>query len=193
MARFRLPRKDHLARELRTSRPELPVEFVDALSKRVHASSRGSRLYAWSRVSFAAALTVLVLGTFASFGGLGYAASGTKDAVKAVKHVVASSRPEIVQRSAAQQQYGQPKVTICHKGHTITISQAALPAHLRQGDTIGACGVLGASATRLSGGTLGTTGGTLPFTGISLGVTMVVALLLMGLGVALRRRADRKS
>jgi hypothetical protein len=182
-----------LARELRASRPELSADFVDALSKRVDAGGRRSRLYAWSRVSFAGALTVLVLGAFASFGGLGYAASGTKQAVKAVKHVVAPSRPEIVQKSAAQQQYGQPRVTICHKGRTITISQAALPAHLRHGDTIGACGVAGASATRLSGGTLGTTGGTLPFTGISLGVTMVVALLLVSLGVALRRRADRKS
>jgi len=31
------------------------------------------------------------------------------------------------------------KVTICHKGRTITISESALPAHLAHGDTIGAC------------------------------------------------------
>jgi len=31
------------------------------------------------------------------------------------------------------------KVTVCHNGHTITIDQSALPAHLRQGDTLGAC------------------------------------------------------
>ena len=46
--------------------------------------------------------------------------------------------------SAGQYQYG--KVTICHHTHsktnptvTITISQNALPAHLKHGDTIGAC------------------------------------------------------
>jgi hypothetical protein len=46
--------------------------------------------------------------------------------------------------TAAQYQYG--KVTICHKTRskknpsvTITISQSALPAHLRRGDTVGAC------------------------------------------------------
>jgi hypothetical protein len=31
------------------------------------------------------------------------------------------------------------KVTICHKGHTITVSRNALPAHLRHGDHEGAC------------------------------------------------------
>jgi hypothetical protein len=140
-------------------------------------------------------LTVLVLGTLASFGGLSYAASGTKQAVKTVRHVVAPSRPQIVQRSAAQAQYGQPRVTICHKGRTITVSQAAVPAHLRHGDTVGACGVAGVTAERTAGGVLGSSasGGTLPFTGISLGVTVLLALLLVSLGLALRRRADRRS
>jgi uncharacterized protein YraI len=31
------------------------------------------------------------------------------------------------------------KVTICHKGHTITIDEHALPAHLAHGDTLGPC------------------------------------------------------
>src|SRR2546423_10222637 len=38
----------------------------------------------------------------------------------------------------AQYQYGG-KNTICHKGHTITISPKAWPAHPRHGDTPGAC------------------------------------------------------
>jgi hypothetical protein len=69
-----------------------------------------------------------------------------------------------------------------------------VPAHLRHGDTVGACGVAGASAQRTAGG-LGSSasGGTLPFTGISLGVTVLLALLLVSLGLALRRRANRKS
>jgi hypothetical protein len=195
VARFRRQRKDSLARELRASRPELSADFVASLTKQVGARGPRSRLYAWSRFCFAGALTVLVLGAFASFGGLGYAASGTKQAVKAVKHVVAPSRPQIVNKSAAQAQYGQPKVTICHKGHTITVAQPALPAHLRHGDTIGACGVAGTNNARTTAGLLGATatGGKLPFTGVGLGVTVLVALLLVSLGLVLRRRADEKS
>ena len=34
---------------------------------------------------------------------------------------------------------GQTKVTICHKGHTITVGAPALKAHRRHGDTLGAC------------------------------------------------------
>ncbi len=35
---------------------------------------------------------------------------------------------------------GQPKVTICHKGNTITIGAPAVDAHQRNhGDTVGAC------------------------------------------------------
>ena len=42
--------------------------------------------------------------------------------------------------SAAQYQYSGKKVTICHKGkNTITISQAALKAHLAHGDILGPC------------------------------------------------------
>jgi hypothetical protein len=49
--------------------------------------------------------------------------------------------------SAGQYQYGDGKVTICHhakgkrgtKHVTIRVSRNALPAHLRHGDTVGAC------------------------------------------------------
>ena len=144
MARFRPPRKDTLARELRESRPELSGDFVDNLSKHVDSSRGAGHTYAWRRVSFAAILTVLVLGALASVGGLGYAASSTRTAVNAVKHVIAPSRPQVVVNSAAQSQYAHDKVTICHhngsgKNVTITINRAALPAHLRHGDTIGPC------------------------------------------------------
>ncbi|NJN05192.1 MAG: hypothetical protein HC814_00585 [Rhodobacteraceae bacterium] len=33
----------------------------------------------------------------------------------------------------------EPKVTICHNGHSITVAQSAVPAHLAHGDTIGPC------------------------------------------------------
>ena len=33
----------------------------------------------------------------------------------------------------------QEKVAICHRGHTITVAEPALEAHLAHGDTIGPC------------------------------------------------------
>jgi hypothetical protein len=144
VARFWPRREDNLARELRESKPELSSEFIHALSKHVASSSNRGRRYVRSRVAFAALLTVLVLVALASVGGLGYAASTTTSAVKAVKHVIAPSHPAVVKHSAANSQYGQPKVTICHhtgsgKRVTITIALPALPAHLRHGDTVGPC------------------------------------------------------
>jgi hypothetical protein len=55
----------------------------------------------------------------------------------------------------AEQQYGDRKVTICHhaqgkkgtKHVTIRISRNALPAHLRHGDTVGACNTRAARVT----------------------------------------------
>jgi len=34
---------------------------------------------------------------------------------------------------------GQQKVMLCHKGKTLTVGEPALAAHLRHGDTLGAC------------------------------------------------------
>lgn len=41
--------------------------------------------------------------------------------------------------AASQYQYGKTKMTICHKGKTITVGQPAVRAHLRHGDTVGPC------------------------------------------------------
>ncbi len=35
---------------------------------------------------------------------------------------------------------GKLKVTLCHKGHTITVGAPAVRAHLAHGDTLGPCG-----------------------------------------------------
>ena len=69
------------------------------------------------RVALAAALAIGTVMLFAALGGVGVAQSAI---------------------SAAQYQYGH-KVTICHKGKTITVAKASLPAHLRHGDTVGTC------------------------------------------------------
>jgi len=41
--------------------------------------------------------------------------------------------------SSSQYQYGKTKVKLCHKGKTITVGAPAARAHLRHGDTLGAC------------------------------------------------------
>jgi hypothetical protein len=71
-----------------------------------------------SRVAGAAAMVVCLLTAVAALGGVGAAQSAISSADKA---------------------YGK-KVTVCHKGKkTISIGKAALPAHLRHGDTVGTC------------------------------------------------------
>ncbi len=190
MKRHWLRREDRLARELRANRPEPSDEFVRVLAQRLDGGRK--RLYAASRFSFAAALTVLVLGSLASFGGVGYAASGTSEAFTSVKQIVKSSRPHVVRQTAAQDQYEPKKVTICHKGKTITISRSALPAHLRHGDTVGACPAGGVAG---GGANLGAvqSSQSLPFTGLSLGATMLLSLAFLLGGIALRRRARVES
>ena len=69
------------------------------------------------RIAAAAALASGLLAAFALLGGAGVAQSAI---------------------SAVQYQYGK-KVTICHKGKTISVSKAAEPAHVRHGDSVGTC------------------------------------------------------
>ena len=87
----------------------------------VSASAKGVQLNnpsKFPRIAGAAALVACMVTAFAAFGGAGFAKNGV---------------------SAGQYQYGA-KVTICHKGkNTITVGKAAVPAHLRHGDTVGPC------------------------------------------------------
>ena len=64
---------------------------------------------------------------------------------------------------------GQEKVTLCHKGHTITVGAPAQVAHERHGDTLGACGQT-TGTTGTTGTTTGTTG-TTDTTGTTTGTT----------------------
>jgi hypothetical protein len=43
------------------------------------------------------------------------------------------------QYSPSGKQYGRTKVTLCHKGHAITVGAPAVKAHLRHGDSLGPC------------------------------------------------------
>lgn len=66
----------------------------------------------------------------------------------------------------------QTNVTLCHKGHTITVGADAQAAHQKHGDTLGACGqTTGTCTTGTTGITAGTTTGTTDTTGTTTGTT----------------------
>lgn len=47
--------------------------------------------------------------------------------------------PSTAQYGPGGHQYGKKKVTLCHKGKTITVGAPAAKAHLRHGDKLGPC------------------------------------------------------
>jgi hypothetical protein len=105
-----------------------------------------------------AAFVVLVVGSFASFGGLSYAASGGTHALRAVAHV-ATGHKVVVRSSSANSQYGGVLGTKTVKHHTH--HKAVLAAPVKSG--------------------------TLPFTGLSRLVTVLLSLALAAGGIFLRR------
>ncbi len=163
-------RRSELEAALRTHRAQPSAEFVDDLSRRL-VPERLSPHRAWSRLAFAAAVSVFILGTFASFGGLSYAASGVTDSYKAVKKVVVTQKLKVsIPTSSAAAQYPH-KPTKPPKAPKVKPAKVK-PAH----------GVKGALAVQT---------GTLPFTGFSLLATFLLSFALIGSGVALRRRERR--
>ena len=149
---------------LRAQRAEAPDGLVEAIAAKVAATPAHQRR-AWSRVAFASAVSVFVLGTFASFGGLGYASSGASDTYNAVKKVVVVHKLKVsVHKSSAADQYSQPKTK---------------PSVFTPPKTNNAAGVHAAIKVQ---------GQTLPFTGFSLLGTFVASLALIAAGIFLRRR-----
>ena len=144
---------------LREARAEPREGFVEDVAAR--AGARSGRSSGWSRLAFGASLTVMILGTFASFGGLSYAASGGTHALRTIEKVTTSHKI-VVSQSSATAQY--PKAVTKPAKH---LKKHAKPAH----------GTLGVS----------TQSGTLPFTGVSLLVTVLLSLALMAGGLLLRK------
>src|SRR3954453_22556845 len=140
---MRFHRKDDLEARLRAERPQPRAEFLASVAEKVGSDPAKTKKPRFGLV-FASGLTAALLVALASVGGIGYAASGSWHLVKSATKVVQPpqrDRPAAASasRSSAADQYGK-KVTICHKGHTITVDESAVPAHLKHGDTRGACG-----------------------------------------------------
>jgi hypothetical protein len=136
---FRDRQTRRLAGELRRQRPEPPEQLLESLRDRFEPTARPLPR---RRFAIAAVVPLFIVILLGAFGGLGYAASGTEQAVSAVRHVVAPVKQHklvTLQRTAARSQYGGHLVTICHKGHTITVDEHAVPAHLAHGDHLGPC------------------------------------------------------
>lgn len=124
----------------------------------------------WPRVCYASAVAVMVLGTFASFGGISYAASSsgrvahTVQKVATGKHIVHSS-------SASSDQYNQTP-TVKPQVQVKAVHASVKPS------------------TKVAVGPAKTTG-TLPFTGFSLVGTLLLGLALIAAGTVLRVRERR--
>ena len=141
MSIFRRRHADSLESELRRHRPEPREDFVRELEARIAAdrTPAPSRRGATRRLGLAVALTAALLVVAAAMGGISYAASSVSHAAHAVAVAFKFSPHNVGQISAAVDQYS--KVTLCHNGHEISVAQSAVPAHLAQGDTLGACPV----------------------------------------------------
>jgi hypothetical protein len=141
-----------LEKRLRGLHEEPSDALLEALAARVGARQS----HAWSKAAFLAAVVTVVLGTFASFGGVGYAAAGADQALNTVAH-------SAVVQSSADRQY-KPKHAV-HVGATAGVTVQAAPPVKAQ---------------------------TLPFTGLSLVWTAIAGFAMLLLGIALRRREQRR-
>jgi hypothetical protein len=130
-------RGDGLERELRALRREPRPEFVQSVVNKIDGD-RYRRPKRSLRLGLAGVLTVGMLAAVASFGGLGYAASGVTNAVHTAVHVVtpaAKQQPNGALSSAA----AQYTVAMCIRGHTIYVNNHAVRGLRRAGATLGPC------------------------------------------------------
>jgi hypothetical protein len=166
--------RDSVEAALREARPTASDELVDELSERVLAT-KVTRSGHGSRFAFAAALTVFMLGTFASFGGLSYAASSAQTTASAMKQIVAPAKVQKQKHhSSASTQYGE---------QSVLTPPVAKPKPKKPDPTVKVAAATAGSPPQ---------SGTLPFTGYGLGMTAAIGSLLLALGVFLRRREARE-
>jgi hypothetical protein len=149
---------------LRSYRAQPREEFVESLADRVSAEPLVHRT-AWSRLAFAAAASTMILGMFASFGGLGYAATGATSTYSVVKKAVVQHKLSVdVHKSSASGQY------------------PGTPTPPTENQVAGESAVKGSGTGAVAGAQ------TLPFTGVSLLVTVLLGFALLVTGLILRRR-----
>jgi hypothetical protein len=164
-----------IEKRLQAARVAPRQEFVNQVFELLGTGRRHSAARAWSRLAFAGAFTTLILGAFASFGGLGYAAAGVDHTYQTVSKLVVKHHLTVHQSAAADQYPKNPTPP----GHATASKHAHHPIHGRL------------AAQRAFVATAKT--GTLPFTGFSLVATVLVSLALIAAGILLRRRGRTNS
>ena len=165
--------EDALERVLRDGRPAARDELVADLARTASARRQPRR---GSRIAFASSLTVFMVGFFASFGGLGYAAANAHTVAKSVTRIVTPAKTQhalaVKVKSAAQDEYGQQ-----------TFTPPAATPKAKPAKVIKVAGISTETPNQASG--------ELPFTGLGLGITAALGLMLLALGALLRRRESR--
>ena len=162
-------KEDALERALRDGRPAARDELVAGLARSTSARPLARR---WSRVAFASSLTVFMVGFFASFGGLGYAGANAHSVVKSVTRITqpAKTHVAVATKTAAIAQYKSEPYT----------PPVAKP---KPAKVIKVAGISTETPKPASG--------ELPFTGLGLGITAALGLMLLAFGALLRRREGR--
>jgi hypothetical protein len=173
--RFRSSGRDDLERLLREAVSEPREEFVRSVARRMRAQRGDGRLWALSRLSFAGAVTVLIFGSVASFGGLGYAATSAGQAADAVEDVLVPKKQDatVVQNSPAQRGHVEPLETEQIEVAAATKRRQQPPPPLQ----------LAVPQQQ----------GELAFTGLALTTTFALALMLIAFGAFLRRVARTRA
>jgi len=161
--------EDALERVLRNERPEARDELVAGLARTASTARPARRL---SRVAFASSLTVFMVGFFASFGGLGYAAANAHSVAKSITRIAQPAKQKLAAqtKSAAIAQYHSQQYTppVAKPKPTKVIEVAGISTKTPQQAS-----------------------DELPFTGLGLGVTAALGLALLAIGAMLRRRESR--
>jgi hypothetical protein len=152
---------------LRRYRPSPSRDFATAVARSLRLG-RPRGAVPSSRLVFVTALCVIVLGMFASFGGVSYAAHGISHSVASVKSAVAG--PRVVHQTPATDQYQTPPPPV------VTPPSG--------GGVSGAGGGGGAGAQPAAMGNL-------PFTGFPVIFTSAIGFGLILIGLMLRRREQR--
>ena len=99
-----------------------------------------------------AVFALLAIGVYAASMLFAFGATGAL-----TQHVSSIASDLVPTTSSHPYPYGpygsHEKTTLCHNGVTITVDDAAVPAHLAQGDTLGPCGGPSRKTTMCHNGT----------------------------------------
>jgi hypothetical protein len=131
-------RGDDLERDLVAHRPEPRRDFLLAVVSRIEGHRRRRPARSPLRLGLAVAVSTAMLVALASFGALGYAASGVTHAVKSAAQVVSPSSKE-GPSSAISSARAQYLVDLCFHNHTIRVDSHAVNALIAAGAKPGAC------------------------------------------------------